>query len=158
MTVDRPRQNPPDSDVHKLASTLQRMAGDAPGSAQQEPCERLPLSIELLAFAKYILTCRRRIDRFFDPQLFADPARDMLLDLFVAGEEGRLITVSSCCIGAAVPSTTALRWITTLADAGLIMELPDVRDRRRRLIRLSDHARNQMIRYLSSIDRRRPAY
>jgi hypothetical protein len=48
----------------------------------------------------------------FVPALFADPAWDILLDLAAARIDGRMVAVSSLCIAAAVPATTALRWIT----------------------------------------------
>src|SRR5947208_2246023 len=45
------------------------------------------------AAALTMLMSRRKMDQFF-PGLFADPARDMLLDLFVAAEEGRELSVT----------------------------------------------------------------
>ena len=170
MSVEPGRQNRlAPADLYNLAHALRLLADDASLIAAQgaesnaaAPGGTMPArsgmtaAAELLAFAKSILAARRKISQFFDPQLFADPARDMLLDLFVAGEEGRVISVSSCCIGAAVPATTALRWIKTLKTAGLVVEIGDAADRRRRLVTLSDHARDQVIRYLSSIDRRPP--
>jgi hypothetical protein len=40
--------------------------------------------------------------------LFADPGWDILLDLYAARQEGKQVSVSSLCIAAAVPPTTAL--------------------------------------------------
>jgi hypothetical protein len=72
--------------------------------------------------------------------LFADPAWDMLLDLFVARVEGRLISTSSACIGASVASTTGLRWLRTLETQGLVQRAPDQLDRRQRFISLTSSA------------------
>jgi hypothetical protein len=54
-----------------------------------------------------VIRARRLRNQFFADELFADPAWDMLLDLFAAGLEKRRVSVSSLCIAAAVPPTTA---------------------------------------------------
>ncbi len=105
------------------------------------------------AAARAMLTSRRKMEQFF-PDLFADPARDMLLDLFVAAEEGRQLSVTSCCIAAMVPPTTALRWLALLKQQGLVVEEPDLRDRRQKLLHLSPHARNQMRSFIDAVDSR----
>ena len=45
---------------------------------------------------------------YFAQDLFADPAWDMLLDLFQAEISQLRVPVSSLCIAAAVPATAAL--------------------------------------------------
>jgi len=80
------------------------------------------------------IKARRVRDRFFAPDLFADPAWDMLLDLSAARMEGRRVSVSSLCIAAAVPTTTALRWIKTLVDRDLFVRESDPADARRAFI------------------------
>jgi len=91
-----------------------------------------------------ILASRRRRADYFDATLFADPAWDILLDLYAADQEGALVSVSSLCIAAAVPATTALRWIVRLEEAGLICREPDPFDRRRDFLKLSAEARDKM--------------
>jgi DNA-binding transcriptional ArsR family regulator len=105
------------------------------------------------AAARAMLTSRRRMEQYF-PGLFADPARDMLLDLFVASEEARELSVTSCCIAAMVPPTTALRWLALLKQQGLVIEEPDLRDRRQKLLRLSPHARAQMRQFIDTVEPR----
>lgn len=102
------------------------------------------------AAARAILASRRKMEQVF-PDLFADPARDMLLDLFVAAEEARELSVTSCCIAAMVPPTTALRWLALLKQQGLVLEEPDLRDRRQKMLRLAPHARQQMRIYIDSL-------
>jgi predicted transcriptional regulator len=63
--------------------------------------------------------------------LFADPAWDMLLDLLQAEIAQHRVPVSSLCIAAAVPATTALRWIKTMTDVGLFKRRADPHDGRR---------------------------
>lgn len=96
---------------------------------------------------------RRMRDSFFDPQLFADPAWDMLLDLFAAHIEGEQVAVSSLCIAAAVPPTTALRWIKTMTDAGLFVRDADPGDGRRVFIGLSDKAVDALASYFAAVRR-----
>lgn len=53
--------------------------------------------------------------------LFGEPAWDILLNLFIAGCEGRRLTVAAVCSGAGAPESTALRWITILEKRGIIV-------------------------------------
>jgi len=100
-----------------------------------------------------VIRSRRLRAQFFAEDLFADPAWDMLLDLFAAGLERRRVSVSSLCIAAAVPPTTALRWIGTLHDAGLFERHADPNDRRRAYIGLSQKALDGMHGYVSAAKR-----
>lgn len=96
---------------------------------------------------------RRLRSQFFAGELFADPAWDMLLDLFAAQLEQRRVSVSSLCIAAAVPPTTALRWIGTLHDAGLFERHADPADRRRAYIALSAKGLEGMHGYVAAAKR-----
>jgi hypothetical protein len=97
-----------------------------------------------------IIRLRRLRDRFFDPALFADPAWDMLLDLLAARIEHGRVAVSSLCIAAAVPPTTALRWIKAMTDHALFERCADPEDGRRIFIQLSDKAMHGMGRYFEA--------
>lgn len=100
-----------------------------------------------------VIRSRRMRAQFFTGELFADPAWDMLLDLFAAELEHRRVSVSSLCIAAAVPPTTALRWIGSLHDAGLFERHADPSDRRRAYIALSQKALDGMRSYVSAVKR-----
>lgn len=93
---------------------------------------------------------RQQRARFFDAELFADPAWDMLLDLTAARAEHHQVSVTSLCIAAGVPPTTALRWIGQMVHAGLFERVEDTMDRRRAFIRLSDGAADAMARYFEA--------
>ena len=97
-----------------------------------------------------LIRLRRMRDNFFDPALFADPAWDMLLDLMAARIEEDRVAVSSLCIAAAVPPTTALRWIKAMTDHGLFERHADPDDGRRIFIRLSEPAAAAMGRYFTA--------
>jgi len=84
-----------------------------------------------LELAESMLASRRLREDLFGAEMFADPAWDMLLHLFVNGERGQAVPVSYLCAASAVPQSTALRWIETLANAGFVDRRPDSKDGRR---------------------------
>ncbi|MVZ97904.1 hypothetical protein EUU23_09310 [Sphingorhabdus sp. IMCC26285] len=98
-----------------------------------------------------IIRLRRHRERFFDSELFADPAWDILLDLKAAQLENQNVSVSSLCIAAAVPSTTALRWVTVMTESGMLVRRQDPDDARRVFIELSSGASAQLDEYFASI-------
>ena len=98
-----------------------------------------------------IIRQRQLRARFFDGDLFADPAWDMLLDLTAARAEHSRVSVTSLCIASGVPPTTALRWIGQMIDAGLLERIEDETDRRRAFITLTDKAADTMARYFADI-------
>lgn len=95
---------------------------------------------------------RRARELVFAPELFADPAWDMLLDLYAARLERRPVSVSSLCIAAAVPATTALRWIRMMTESGLFVRTEDVHDGRRIFVELSNDAAASMAQYFDRLD------
>jgi hypothetical protein len=99
------------------------------------------------------IRARRLRDQHFHAELFADPAWDMLLDLYAAQLERSRVSVSSLCIAASVPPTTALRWIGTMHDAGLFEREADPGDRRRAHITLSGRAADAMRGYFAAVAR-----
>lgn len=96
---------------------------------------------------------RRRAKIFASDELFGEPAWDILLDLFIATKERRRVSVSSACIGAAVPSTTALRWITILEKQGFLLREADPGDARRFYLKLTARGYQAMLEYFASSSR-----
>jgi DNA-binding MarR family transcriptional regulator len=91
----------------------------------------------LSSVAQAMYAARRLRDHYLDPHLFGEPAWDMLLDLFIRTARGRRTAVTSLCIASRVPLTTALRWIGTLQDAGLVLREEAEHDRRVAYVTLS---------------------
>jgi hypothetical protein len=129
------------AEASRIADALARLAAveraDAP---VQRPVDA--------AFIRRLLKVRRDRDRYFPAEIFADPGWDMLLDLMAAQMEQRDVPVSSLCIAAAVPTTTALRWIRSLTEAGLFVRRMDPADARRTYISLSPDAAAAMMAWL----------
>jgi DNA-binding MarR family transcriptional regulator len=94
---------------------------------------------------------RRNRDRFLGDDLFADPAWDILLELYAAALGQLRTAVSSLCAGAAVPTTTALRWISLLEKKGMITRRADPIDGRRYFLMLSGEAREAMDAYFRTV-------
>lgn len=152
-------------EVSRIARTLANLSGggepglggsrvgDATRSYQIEPVDMSDAPLPAAEEVRSVLRLRRLREQFFDPALFADPAWDMLLDLLAARIERAQVAVSSLCIAAAVPPTTALRWIKTMTDHGIFERCADPDDGRRIFIRLSDHATASMARYFKAARR-----
>ena len=100
---------------------------------------------------RQVIANRQARGKFFDPALFGDPAWDMLLDLTAAHGEGVQVSVTSLCIAAGVPATTALRWLTQMVESGIFVRVPDPADRRRAFIALSERSMAGMAGYFASL-------
>lgn len=90
---------------------------------------------------------RRARRRYFPAELFGEPAWDLLLDLFQARLDGKQISVTSACIGADVPLSTALRWIGVLEAEGLVERSRNLNDHRSSWVHLTDRAMAAMSEY-----------
>jgi DNA-binding transcriptional ArsR family regulator len=81
--------------------------------------------------------------------IFRDPAWDMLLDLLVAHNDGKRLSVSALCLGSGVAMTTALRHIDRLERFGFVTREDDCHDERRIFVDLVDEKRCELIEFLS---------
>ncbi|MEO8141858.1 MAG: MarR family transcriptional regulator [Sphingomicrobium sp.] len=130
-------------EMGRIATTLARLSStpDETGPSVLrliEPTAEIPpLSVDVV---RTVIRGRRLRSRFFTEELFADPAWDMLLDLLQAELAQHRVPVSSLCIAAAVPATTALRWIKSMTDSGLFLRRADPHDGRRVFVELSPDA------------------
>jgi hypothetical protein len=160
--------------VGQIAERLDRMSGTMAGSSgPEESIFRFEAATRAFAGANEDMSGRlaratrpplpdprlvRRIirqrqlrARFFDGELFGDPAWDMLLDLTAARAEHARVSVTSLCIASGVPPTTALRWIGQMTEAGLFQRVEDEADRRRAFVALTDKAADAMARYFAEL-------
>lgn len=139
-------------EVARIAGALAELSSSARSVAYAPP-RALPEGIGVNVDANLVrnfIRIRRMRDQFFPKDLFADPAWDMLLDLMAARLEQSRVAVSSLCIAAAVPATTALRWIRTLTEHGLFVRRADPEDGRRIFIELSDAAGEALTAYFQT--------
>jgi DNA-binding MarR family transcriptional regulator len=124
-----------------LGSTLQALPAPAPAGFSMPAPNRLIRAMQ---------TARRRRGAFFPGDLFADPAWDILLELYARHLEGQRITVSALCLAAHVPATTALRWIGRLEETGLAIRQQDHTDGRRFWMELSPTGLEGMRRFVEA--------
>ena len=124
-------------EVNRIASALARLS-NTPVSEETakpvEPGDGPAISAETI---RSVIRARRLRDQFMPADLFADPAWDIMLDLLQAEIIQHRVPVSSLCIAAAVPPTTALRWIRTMTDRELLLRRDDPHDARRIFIELA---------------------
>lgn len=134
--------------MQALSVEASRIAEQLSALAALETAAASPVRTVDAALVRRLIKLRRDRGRFFPDEIFADPAWDMLLDLIAAQLERKLVPVSSLCIAAAVPTTTALRWIRSLNEAGLFVRRIDNLDARRSYVELSETAAAAMLAYL----------
>jgi DNA-binding MarR family transcriptional regulator len=141
-------------EVSRIAATLARLSIGPEATRIEKPQtvvgEAAPVSLDAV---RQVIRARRLRARFFDEELLADPAWDMLLDLLQAEIAQHRVPVSSLCIAASVPATTALRWIKTMTDAGLFRRRADPHDGRRVFVELAPSASDAMRRYFAEVGR-----
>jgi DNA-binding MarR family transcriptional regulator len=139
-------------EVSRIASTLARLStgpAAAPRPVEQAPAvEAPPVSADTV---RAVIRARRLRSRYFAEELFADPAWDMLLDLLQAEISHLRVPVSSLCIAAAVPATTALRWLKTMVSQGIFVRRADPHDGRRVFVELAPEASSALRRYFAEV-------
>lgn len=146
-----PSNDPERSSAFRFESPSPGFNGpdDSEDSERLSRAARPPLPDPRLV--RQIIRQRQARGRFFDGDLFADPAWDILLDLTAVRAEHERVSVTSLCIASGVPPTTALRWISQMTEMGLLERVEDEQDRRRAFIALSDRAADAMARYFAEL-------
>lgn len=129
-----------EEDLHKLLAELFQRVSElevkAAGSGQGSPS--LGFSDDKLAgLASSIYRMRQHRQAYFDAALFAEPAWDMMLDLFINKVRGARVSTTSLCLAAGVPHATGIRWISTLREHGLLRRYRAPDDARLMLIEIT---------------------
>lgn len=129
-----------------LEPAAERTTGDTPPGTP-EHCEA-PLNRQRTRMLLDLYNARMKL---FPSGLFADPAWEMLLDLTHARLAGKRVSVSSLCIAAHVPATTALRRIGDLVKSGLVTRIKDENDGRRVFVELTEEGLARMNLYFEAV-------
>lgn len=108
---------------------------DAPAAAVEE--------------ARRLYRLRRQRDQEFGPRLFGEPAWDLLLDLYIAASDPRLVSVVSSSIAASVSAQDTARWLTLLEEHGLVERLSPDTEMSRAIVTLTQSAFDRMTTLLS---------
>ena len=142
-------------EVSRIAGSLAKLSmGLASPLRQNYPAtnsngpDELDVSAETVS---WLIRARRERARYLSPELLADPAWDMLLDLLHAELANRPVSVSGVSIASGVPQTTALRWLNTLEQQRLVVRRSDAKDGRRTFVELSRDTSDALRRYVREI-------
>ncbi|MBA3512389.1 MarR family transcriptional regulator [Sphingomonas sp.] len=142
-------------EVSRIASTLARLS-TGPASVAR-PTEQPPTAGDVpevsAEMVRTVIRARRLRSRYFDENIFADPAWDMLLDLLQAEIAQLRVPVSSLCIAASVPATTALRWLKSMTQQGMFVRRADPHDGRRVFVELAPQTSQSLRRYFADVGR-----
>lgn len=140
-----------EADRFRVKSPARSWQPPADDSRAKEPGGASNIPLLDSEFLRRIIRHRQLRSRYFEGELFTDPAWDILLDLAAARAENAQVSVTSLCIASGVPPTTALRWIGLMTEAGLLERVKDQSDRRRVFIALSDRAAQAMASYFDEV-------
>jgi predicted transcriptional regulator len=145
-------------ELEGIARRLLRIAGQWEGSGesaiQPQSAARPPATdyhdAFLVTLAQFVYRSRRRRGLHFDDSMFGEGAWDMLLDLYIHAVEGKRVTTTSACIGAAVPLTTGLRYISLLVEKGLVQRELSIEDARVTYVTLTKEGLKAMRQFLAA--------
>jgi DNA-binding MarR family transcriptional regulator len=152
--VDKPGQDSVVALVRDLTAKLSAVAEEFASRADQvEPDAVTAVSgtVDRVAIARGITERRRLRRRFLPEDLFHEPAWDMLLALYVAQAEDRVMNVKTLVAAADAPVTTSQRWIDHLAKLRLVDRVTDPVDRRRIEVSLSIAGHEAIENYLAAL-------
>lgn len=113
--------------------------------------ELVPSKARTVDLAKHIHASRAGRANVFGPDLFAEPAWDILLSLYVADQECYRMTVSAACNESGVSHTTALRWMGRLIELQLIRRRRNPWDSRSNFVELSPEGLQKMDQVLQKL-------
>ena len=107
-----------------------------------------PNRSEMVARAERHYTFRRMRERLtmaaFGDGLYADPAWDMMLDLYAQTSRNMTVTVTSACYGGIAPPTTALRYLVDLEKRGIVQRFNNPTDKRSVCVRMTERGMELM--------------
>ncbi len=128
----------------RVAALLRAVIGPAAPPPANSVVEEL-----ILEMARQELQARRERERLFPTILPSDPSWDILLELFIAREEGRLVSAAGICRSLPASEALVLRCIGHLVQVNLVTRASDAgRDPTARLT-LTEAARARLGNYFS---------
>jgi DNA-binding MarR family transcriptional regulator len=144
------RARPQDADVTDPAARVAVIRAELELLAAQAAASTPP-NPRSSEFVRSIIAARSLRRKYLNSHLFADPAWDILLELYALEREGRRTSVSKLCLASGVPATTAIRWIDKLVHEDLIVRTEDPVDARRVWVTITCAGREAMDGYLKEL-------
>ena len=133
-------------DIVQRLDALLRTMDEVPSGGASGAVRR-----DMLEAAQRSLAALRERERLFGAGLFTDPAWTILLQLFVAGEEGREAKSETLCVAAAVPETVALRCIALLVLAKLVKRRARLSEREGTYLELTEAGQARLCDYFNRV-------
>ena len=119
----------------------------AESDPNQASSDTMPPEV-LLERAQYILRVRQSRERLMGRAMIGEPAFDLLLSLYVRAGQ-RETSLTALAKPAGIPYSSAMRWISYLADKGLVERSESENNRRATTVQLTASGRAVMDELLS---------
>ena len=84
------------------------------------------------------------------PELFGDPAWEMLVDLFIHQCKGKELSITSLCVAVNIPMSSGLRLVQKLCNVGILRRIADPIDGRRTIIKLEPPVAHRLRAYFGA--------
>jgi hypothetical protein len=136
-----------DDIARRLDDLLKAMAETSPA----EPASG-SIGADKLEAARRKRLERQERERVFGTSIFGDHGWRILLDLFIAYEEGQDVTVFTICRDIPVPEAVVLRCVTSLIEAQLVLRTSQASDARRISLALTDRGLAMMCDYFNRVE------
>lgn len=131
-------------ELRDTAANLSRMADELENG---KPLRSLPPSAffeqhsdGLRTFALKLYKLRRGREKYLTAELLGEPAWDMLLAIYCDQLSGKKTSITSACIAGNVPTSTGLRYISSLVDKRMLVRKQCEADARRSYVLLTEEA------------------
>jgi DNA-binding MarR family transcriptional regulator len=130
-----------------LAALVDQPVAAGPANADQSEIPTQITPRMLLDRAKKTFDERRRRARFFDADMFGEPAWDILLALYISEQEGARQTIARLTENVGSPPTTILRWVYALEERGLMARESHPNDLRKIFVEITERGRDALDSY-----------
>lgn len=141
-------------DLEDARRLLEILAGEPKSTAEELAClsfqTRQDRHEQLRARARNILESRQRRIELFGRSMFGEPGWEILLRLYASAGESRQ-SMSRLAELSGYSKATAIRWMDTLTDRGLINRHPHPTDLRTIFVELSERGRERIETYLGEM-------
>ena len=135
--------------IQQAIDTVQHALGRIAALASVLPSSLAGASLSAMAERLYLE--RRRRDDYFPAGLFGEPVWDLMLALFVAGEEGRRLSIAEAYEAARVKPAAGRRLLNRMEKSGLVARMAGQEDLRKRFVALTPNASERLSDYLTRI-------
>ena len=130
----------------RLVHSLELMADQPRASNANSPSQQ-----QLVKLAKRIRDMRKTRDRFFDQDMFGEPAWEIILALYLSDAEGYRLKVTDLVNESRASASTALRWIDRFQELGLIHRRENPLDRRSHFLEMPTDSLRKITALLETI-------